>query len=418
MSSIGEIAKFRTSIQTDTINEYTSASGVTADGVLLKDAEVTASGTNGVITNVIKAQAASGVKFQENGGAERGSYTDAGEWTLGPAAGAVEHTVRGAFSCYYDSGSSRLRIAANANNTNISSFGDDTSNNGSITFISYKSDASNEIVAGSISGAGAWTLGPTSNAEVNNLSLNGSMQTSAHGVFGHARGDYSHIGYNALGDSVANTYKYKSSEPGSFIKFTNGGFLFRTAVSGTAGNAWPNSGAGTEIGSATQAGAWTLGPTAGGVTHTGYGTIYQAYSSTISHGTRHSTVVSTNSNAKVASTGNYQTSATTSLAASQYITVTVNSSGYGTAAWFVSISKATGQGAIYAMDYKSATVVEISDPSGFCSDTSTPSGAGVFGIYKSADSYSFSIKKSDTVESISIYAYVIGAVAASVTDPA
>lgn len=45
MSSIGEIAKFRTSIQTDTINEFTSASGVTVDGVLLKDASITASGT-------------------------------------------------------------------------------------------------------------------------------------------------------------------------------------------------------------------------------------------------------------------------------------------------------------------------------------------------------------------------------------
>jgi hypothetical protein len=44
MSSIGEIAKFRTSVQVNTINEFTSASGVTIDSVLLKDATVTASG--------------------------------------------------------------------------------------------------------------------------------------------------------------------------------------------------------------------------------------------------------------------------------------------------------------------------------------------------------------------------------------
>jgi len=37
MSSIGEIAKFRSSIQVDTINEFTSASGVTIDSMLIKD---------------------------------------------------------------------------------------------------------------------------------------------------------------------------------------------------------------------------------------------------------------------------------------------------------------------------------------------------------------------------------------------
>ena len=37
MSSIGEIAKFRTSVQVNTINEFTSASGVTVDGMLIKD---------------------------------------------------------------------------------------------------------------------------------------------------------------------------------------------------------------------------------------------------------------------------------------------------------------------------------------------------------------------------------------------
>ena len=36
MSSIGEIAKFRSSIQVDTINEFTSASGVTIDSMLIK----------------------------------------------------------------------------------------------------------------------------------------------------------------------------------------------------------------------------------------------------------------------------------------------------------------------------------------------------------------------------------------------
>jgi len=51
MSSIGEIAKFRSSIQVDTINEFTSASGVTIDGVLLKDSAVAAA--SGVSANTI-----------------------------------------------------------------------------------------------------------------------------------------------------------------------------------------------------------------------------------------------------------------------------------------------------------------------------------------------------------------------------
>lgn len=41
MSSIGEIAKFRTSVQVNTINEFTSASGVTVDECLIKDGGVT-----------------------------------------------------------------------------------------------------------------------------------------------------------------------------------------------------------------------------------------------------------------------------------------------------------------------------------------------------------------------------------------
>jgi hypothetical protein len=42
--NISELSKFRGGVSVDTINELTSASGVTADGVLLKDAAVTATG--------------------------------------------------------------------------------------------------------------------------------------------------------------------------------------------------------------------------------------------------------------------------------------------------------------------------------------------------------------------------------------
>jgi hypothetical protein len=58
--NISELAKFRGGVSVDTINELTSASGVTADGVLLKDAAVTATG--GVTTPTIsEAVSGSGV---------------------------------------------------------------------------------------------------------------------------------------------------------------------------------------------------------------------------------------------------------------------------------------------------------------------------------------------------------------------
>jgi hypothetical protein len=58
--NISELSKFRGGVSVDTINELTSASGVTADGVLLKDAAVTATG--GVTTPTIsEAVSGSGV---------------------------------------------------------------------------------------------------------------------------------------------------------------------------------------------------------------------------------------------------------------------------------------------------------------------------------------------------------------------
>jgi hypothetical protein len=62
MASIGELVKHRAGTQTNTIDEFTSGSGVTVDGVLLKDAQVTASGASGIITDTITERtAAAGV---------------------------------------------------------------------------------------------------------------------------------------------------------------------------------------------------------------------------------------------------------------------------------------------------------------------------------------------------------------------
>ena len=92
MSSIGEIAKFRTSVQVDTIDEFTNASGVTIDGVLLKDAQVTASGANGIITNTITERtAASGVTIDGVLLKDGGVYGSTSG--VAPAAGVIGESV-------------------------------------------------------------------------------------------------------------------------------------------------------------------------------------------------------------------------------------------------------------------------------------------------------------------------------------
>lgn len=80
-------------VKTDTISELTSASGVTVDGVLLKDNSTTTS--TSVITPLIKAYDGNGIKLQENGGTEVMSISDSGLVTMGPASGgSIEHIIR------------------------------------------------------------------------------------------------------------------------------------------------------------------------------------------------------------------------------------------------------------------------------------------------------------------------------------
>lgn len=82
-----------TSVVTDTINEETAAAGVTVDGVLLKDSDVTAVTVN---ADELQTKTASGTfDFRNQGGTEVGNYTDAGAWSIGPSAGGVNHTING-----------------------------------------------------------------------------------------------------------------------------------------------------------------------------------------------------------------------------------------------------------------------------------------------------------------------------------
>ncbi len=115
MSSIGEIAKFRTSIQVDTINEFTSASGVTVDGVILKDGTVTASGitnnaaaislSNNAATTVFTIAVASGVAGKIEGSLQilaSGAGTSYTTWcgcAYSRQPNGTTYNIGGAFFC-------------------------------------------------------------------------------------------------------------------------------------------------------------------------------------------------------------------------------------------------------------------------------------------------------------------------------
>jgi hypothetical protein len=115
MSSIGEIAKFRTSVQVNTINEFTSASGVTIDGVLLKDSTVTASGvtnsaaaislSNNATTTVFTIAVAAGVAGKIEGSlqiAASGTGTSYTTWcgcAYSRQLNGTTYNIGGAFFC-------------------------------------------------------------------------------------------------------------------------------------------------------------------------------------------------------------------------------------------------------------------------------------------------------------------------------
>lgn len=105
MSSIGEIAKFRTSIQTDTINEFTSASGVTVDGVLLKDSAITASGTLSTFNKILINGDTTSVFEINRGGLFMRNDISGTEYRFGRSASGISSMP------FYLSGSSSVGIS-------------------------------------------------------------------------------------------------------------------------------------------------------------------------------------------------------------------------------------------------------------------------------------------------------------------
>lgn len=98
--NIGELAKFRGGVSADTISELTSASGVTIDGVLLKDAAITASGTGantfvGLITcgGTARSDVALSTTVSAKFRTGTGTYTD----NVTAASGTVSHGTINSF---------------------------------------------------------------------------------------------------------------------------------------------------------------------------------------------------------------------------------------------------------------------------------------------------------------------------------
>jgi hypothetical protein len=86
--------------ETSTLYQYDAGSSATRDGTFVLSV---LSGTGRLLaiagqyarSEIIRGFAGNGIKFQENGGVQVGSVSDAGAWEVGPASYAGTHTVNG-----------------------------------------------------------------------------------------------------------------------------------------------------------------------------------------------------------------------------------------------------------------------------------------------------------------------------------
>lgn len=93
--NIGELAKFRGGIGTDTISEVTSASGVTIDSVLCKDGSVTGAASGTFTTTYVKAADTQGLALVNSSGTSVVTVSDAGAVTAGAGTTGTTLTSKG-----------------------------------------------------------------------------------------------------------------------------------------------------------------------------------------------------------------------------------------------------------------------------------------------------------------------------------
>ena len=167
--NISELAKFRGGVSVDTISELSSASGVTADGVILKDSGVTAA--SGVSTNTITEYASGsgvtidGVLLKDSGVTAASGVRSA--WTVITAINAAAGTAGMAFDYIDSSGTGRIIVQ-----------GKDDTSVGLFDIIMREKDAGGQITTASCSAGGAWALGGTtagSHTIINSDASNGTL---------------------------------------------------------------------------------------------------------------------------------------------------------------------------------------------------------------------------------------------------
>jgi len=122
-----------------------------------------ANNTMYVASNVLRLRGGtSGLGFNNSSGTEVASVTDAGAVTLGPSSFSGVHNINGIVRVVVPGAATGgLRLAGASSESHLQFLGANPSTNGSLRFYSYRSDLSNELDVGFISGSGAWTLGNT-----------------------------------------------------------------------------------------------------------------------------------------------------------------------------------------------------------------------------------------------------------------
>ncbi len=95
----------------------------------------------------------------QNSGA---TIDDTGAVTFGPSSFSGVHNINGVVRVVVPGATTGgFRLSGSSSESHLQFLGTNASTNGSLRFYSYRSDLSNELDVGSISGSGAWTLGNT-----------------------------------------------------------------------------------------------------------------------------------------------------------------------------------------------------------------------------------------------------------------
>jgi len=224
---------------------------------------------------------------------------------------------------------------------------------------------------GSMSNAGAWTLGPSSSGALTHT-VNGSLVKL---LRNDGAGSYPMLKWINSGTIDATNNVWAIQPSGTILTFYSSA----------------NDSAFTNLGGISNAGAWTLGPAA--------------------NATRIVGASSAGASAHVASVGMNTSNTATTLTTGQAITVTMNG---GSTGYMVVITDNSGNSGTFFLSYISATVVEIADPSSIFEITDTGS---TYAVYKSATSNDFTIKnKYGSTKSIRVC--IIGGTVDSVSNPA